>query len=52
MSIQQAVHICLSIPLYDSTRSFQFINTCEENNRAFHFDKMWVQSPNPRSLHQ
>ncbi len=42
MSIQQAVHICLSIPLYDSTRSFQFINTCEENNRAFHFDKMWV----------
>jgi hypothetical protein len=35
MLIQRAVHICLSIPLYHSTRSFQFINTCQENDRAF-----------------
>ncbi len=35
MSFQQTIHICLSIQLYHSTRSFQFINTCEENNRAF-----------------
>jgi hypothetical protein len=33
MSIQQVVHICLSIPLYHSTRAFQFINTYEENNK-------------------
>jgi hypothetical protein len=30
MSIQQVVHITLSIPLYHSTRSFQFINTCQQ----------------------
>jgi hypothetical protein len=35
MSIQQIIHIRLSIPLYHSTRSFQFINIYEENNRAF-----------------
>jgi hypothetical protein len=35
MSIQQEVHIYLSIPLYHSTRSFQFINTCEKNDRTF-----------------
>jgi hypothetical protein len=35
MSIQQVLHICLSIPKYHSTRSFQFINTCEENNITF-----------------
>jgi len=28
MFIEQVVHITLSIPLYHSTRSFQFINTC------------------------
>jgi hypothetical protein len=30
MSIQHAVHICLSIPLYHSTSSFHFINTYEK----------------------
>jgi hypothetical protein len=35
MSIQQVIHLSLSIALYHSTRSFQFINTCEENDRAF-----------------
>ncbi len=30
MSIQQVVHISLSIPFYYTTRSFQFINTCNE----------------------
>jgi len=35
MSIRQVVHIFLSIPFYHSTISFQFINTCEENNREF-----------------
>jgi mRNA degradation ribonuclease J1/J2 len=35
MSIQQVVHICLSIQLYNATRLFQFINICEENNRVF-----------------
>jgi hypothetical protein len=35
MLIQQAVHICLSIPLYHSIKSFQFINICEENDRTF-----------------
>jgi hypothetical protein len=34
MPIQQVVHISLSIPLYHSERSFQFINICEESNRA------------------
>jgi hypothetical protein len=37
MSIQQVLHICLSIPKYHSTRSFQFINTCEEDNIASFF---------------
>jgi hypothetical protein len=35
MLIQQAIHICLSIPLYHSIKSFQFINICEENDRTF-----------------
>jgi hypothetical protein len=35
MSIQQVVHRCLSIPLYHLTRSFQSVNMCEENNKAF-----------------
>jgi len=30
MSIQQVVHITLSITFYFTTRSFQFINTCNE----------------------
>jgi hypothetical protein len=33
MSIQQVIHLSLSIPLYHSTRSFQFINTYEENDK-------------------
>jgi hypothetical protein len=32
---QQVVHIKLSIPLYHSTRSFQFINTCQQQDRTF-----------------
>ncbi len=35
MSIQQVVHISLSIPFYHSTRSFQFINTCNKHERPF-----------------
>ncbi len=35
MSIQQAMHISLSIPFYHPTRSFQFINTCKEYERVF-----------------
>jgi hypothetical protein len=35
MPIQQVVHISLSIPLYHSIRSFQFMYICEESNRAF-----------------
>jgi hypothetical protein len=31
----QVVHITLSIPLYHSTKSFQFINTCQQQNRTF-----------------
>jgi hypothetical protein len=34
MFTQQSVHNTLSIPLYNSTRSFQFINTCQQQNRA------------------
>jgi hypothetical protein len=34
MSIQQAIHLYLSISLYHSTRSFQFLYTCEKNDRA------------------
>ncbi len=29
------LYICLSIPLYHSTRSFQFINICQENDKTF-----------------
>jgi hypothetical protein len=32
MSIQQTMHISLSISFYYSTRTFQFINTCNEHN--------------------
>ncbi len=35
MFIQQVVHITLSIPLYHSIRSFQFINTCQQQDRTF-----------------
>jgi hypothetical protein len=35
MSIQQAMHISLSIPFCHSTRSFQFINTYNEHERTF-----------------
>jgi len=35
MFIQQVVHITLSIPLYHSTRSFQFINTCQQQDKTF-----------------
>jgi hypothetical protein len=35
MPIQQVVHITLSIPLYHSTRSFQFINTCQQQDKTF-----------------
>jgi hypothetical protein len=32
ISIQQVVYLTLSIPLYHSTRSFQFINTCQQQD--------------------
>jgi hypothetical protein len=35
MSIQQAIHISLSIPLYHLTRSFQFISTFKQFHKAF-----------------
>jgi hypothetical protein len=35
MSVQQTIHIYLSIPLYHSTRSFQFKTTCEEHDKFF-----------------
>jgi hypothetical protein len=35
MLIQQTIHIVLSIPFYHSTKSFQFINTCDEYERTF-----------------
>jgi hypothetical protein len=35
MSIQQVMHISLLIPFYHSTRSFQFINICNEHERVF-----------------
>jgi hypothetical protein len=35
MSTQQIVHIILSMPLYHSTRSFQFINTCQQQDITF-----------------
>jgi hypothetical protein len=35
MFIQQVVHITLSIPLYHTTRSFQFIHTCQQQNKTF-----------------
>jgi hypothetical protein len=35
MSIQQAIYILLSIPFYHSTRSFQYISTCEEHHKTF-----------------
>jgi hypothetical protein len=31
MSIQQVVHITLSMPLYHPTKSFQFINTFQQD---------------------
>ncbi len=34
MFIQQVVHITLSIPLYHWTISFQFINTCQQQDKA------------------
>jgi hypothetical protein len=35
MSTQQVVHITISIPLYHLTRPFQFINTCQQQDRTF-----------------
>ncbi len=35
MFVQKAIHMTLSIPLHHATRSFQFINTCEEENKGF-----------------
>jgi hypothetical protein len=35
MPIQQAIHILLSIQFYHSTKSFQFINTCEKSKKPF-----------------
>jgi hypothetical protein len=35
ISIQQVVHITLSISLYHSTISFQFRNTCQQQDKAF-----------------
>ncbi len=35
ISIQQVVYLTLSIPLYHSTRSFQFINTCQQQDKTF-----------------
>jgi hypothetical protein len=54
MSIQQVVHISLFISLYHSTRSFQFINTCEQQDRAFILlpQKILQQlSPNSIEIH-
>jgi len=35
MSIQQAVHLCLSIPYIIQQNHFNFINICQENDRTF-----------------
>jgi len=35
--IQQVVHITLSIPLYHSIRSFQFINTCQQQDKHLYY---------------
>jgi hypothetical protein len=35
MFVQQVLHMYLLIPLCHSTRSFQFMNTCEEHDRVF-----------------
>jgi hypothetical protein len=35
ISIQQVVYLTLSILLYHSTRSFQFINTCQQQDITF-----------------
>jgi hypothetical protein len=54
MSIQQAIHLFLSISLYHSTRSFQFIYTCEKNDRAFVLLPQKIlnkSSPNSTNIH-
>ncbi len=49
MPIQQALHIlALSIPLYHSTRPFQFINMCEEFDRTF----LWLLKKKKKNYHQ
>lgn len=35
MYVQQAMHLTLSMPLYYTTRFFQFINTCKEHEKTF-----------------
>jgi len=35
MYVQQAMHLKLSMPLYYTTRFFQFINTCKEHEKTF-----------------
>ncbi len=39
MSTQQVVHIPLSIPLYHSIRTFQFVNTCEQQDTTYYYHK-------------
>jgi len=52
MLIQQVVHIFLSIPLYHSTRSFQFIIICEENNnKLFYYILKLKKFPNSINIH-
>jgi hypothetical protein len=35
MYVQQAIHLTLSMPLYYTTRFFQFINTCKKHKKTF-----------------
>jgi hypothetical protein len=35
MFVQQVVHITLSMPLYHSPISFQFINTCQQQDITY-----------------
>jgi hypothetical protein len=53
MSIQQVVHITLSIPLYHSTMSFEFINTCRQQDKTFALlpQKKYGLSPNFTEFH-
>jgi hypothetical protein len=54
MSFQQAIHLSLSITLYHSTISFQFINAYEENDRTFFLLPQKILnklSPNSTNIH-